>query len=255
MKLNQLKNFIRYLDDLFYDNFGPIRILFVIRNNLGLCCLIPIINEVKKYRNIRFSITIENIGEQRYSIDHYDDSTFKKSLISNKMSVFLKWHYIFFTDTTDLHFKRNATSVFTLHGNAYGNLDFDKENVKKPYIKYLLFRSNAPSLYFNNAFGDYNEMRQLLSMSKGAKGEKEKQFFISGLARIDQLVSCSEDVSIDFMNGIKCSREKKTIVINSHWTEKSLFKSLGSEFIETICNELGSKYKFRIIKKQNWFIH
>ena len=57
-----LKKALRRIDDSIFNNIGPIRILFVIRNSLGMTCLLPLIKEANKRENIHIAITEEFEG-------------------------------------------------------------------------------------------------------------------------------------------------------------------------------------------------
>jgi hypothetical protein len=53
---------LKLIDNAFYESVGPIRILFVVRNGLGMSCLLPLIKEAQKRTLIKITITEEFEG-------------------------------------------------------------------------------------------------------------------------------------------------------------------------------------------------
>ena len=55
-------NIIRRFDNLIYDNFGPTRIIFLVRNQLGWQCLLPILKKLIDRPGIKIAVTVEFEG-------------------------------------------------------------------------------------------------------------------------------------------------------------------------------------------------
>jgi CDP-glycerol glycerophosphotransferase (TagB/SpsB family) len=240
-------NIIRHLDDFLFDNFGPIRILFIVRNSLSMASLLPLIKEAEKREGIKIAITRDAITfdfEKSYEWPKSGEiaELYRKYFVSPNRRIFHKWHYVFTTEFTSLWFRRNTTLVYTLHGSGYGNHDRQESESQKPYMMNLVTTGNH-SLYFCNANGDYREMQSYLQASDICMS---KQFFISGLARIDSLVNSPSNLRNVFLQGLNCDSSKKTIVVSSHWTPKSLFLSLGVNIVKAICG-VGNNYNILVM--------
>ena len=113
------------LDDVVHS-VGPTRVLFVIRNGLGMSCMLPIIEEIVSKQGFKIGITLEI--QNCYSATGCALAAYEKYFIPTEKATNKKWHVVLTTDWTDLWFTRNTTIVYTQHGNGYGNLD------KKPLI-------------------------------------------------------------------------------------------------------------------------
>lgn len=220
---------IRTLDDLVHS-IGPIRVLFVIRNTLGMSCLLPIIKKMESNKKFKIGITFETLN--CYTITDEKSDIFSKYYLPSSKAGNKKWHFVLTTDWTDLWFRRNTTIVFTHHGNAYGNLD------KKPKstITYIdnLVRKGCHNVFFSNASNDSLEITN--SINKLSQ-PKVKQSIITGFARSDDLALATVKDRNDFLSKYNLNLENKNIVISSHWNEKSLFCTLGGEFVRGLCQK------------------
>lgn len=221
-------NTIRKLDDFVYS-FGSIRVLFVVRNNLGMLCFKPIIEEMNKRTNFKIAITVETAN--CYSPPKSMEALFNKYYIPTGNATNKKWHFVFTTDWTDLWFKRNMTLIYTRHGNAYGNSDIKADST---YYNKNLVMKGYHNIYFTNSPGDCADTEQWINKSSKSNIKKS---FITGLARSDKLAVSKKEDGKSFLKEYGLCQTKRNIVIGSHWPDKSLFRTLGVEFINTLCKE------------------
>ena len=222
-------NYLRKLDDVVHS-FGSPRVLFVIRNGLGMSCMLPIIEGMESKREFKIGITLEI--PNCYLASGSALETFKKYFIPTEKATNKKWHVVLTTDWTDLWFTRNTTIVYTQHGNGYGNLD------KKPltssnlgYIENLVL-NGVHDIYLANAEGEANEMKKWI---KQLPEPSAKQCIVTGMPKIDRLLNSTKEQGLDFLTSLALNPKSKTIVVSSHWTEKSLFRTLGVSFVGQIC--------------------
>jgi len=220
---------IRCIDNSIYDNFGKIRVLFIIRNEFGLQCLQPILTACINDDQFSVKITIET---ETLSSFKFEDDQRSQELKSNfytcpAVASFTKWHYVFTTDVTKMYFRRDTTVISTSHGPGYGNLPSGKED----YIDTMISDGRI-SLSFLNSKANLAEY-----ISNEKYCSKNKQLLVTGFSRSDLLVNNSLS-TVDkktTLKELKLNPDFQTIVINSHWTENSLLKSLGAEFINYVC--------------------
>lgn len=225
---------LRTLDDFFFDRVGPIRVLFVVRNNLGLGTLRPVIEEIISRGGYRFSVTVEFEG----CIDetHLSDfSWFRENYVGPERVLYMKWHYVFITDYTDLYFRRNTVKVLLTHGNGFGNFDASSEvehEVKDNHIGH--FEGDNTLLMCVNSKAVYDLFcRSSLLTSQPVS----MQIVVSGRPFTDAYFHVDKPEKIKFLEKHGLDPIKKTIVVGSHFREKSLFSTLGLPFIEALCEK------------------
>lgn len=224
-------NALRSLDTTIYDNYGPIRVLFVIRNLLGVSCLLPLIREAEKRNIISIAITEESEGCYKWPTTGEIYELYSSYFVKTTLCTYKKWHYVFTTDVTNLYFKRDTTQVYTQHGGAYGNLD--KRSKSCNYGENLVLHSGS-SIFFYNSRGNYSEYH------KYALDDNSKKSFISGFPKIDWLANSSKKIGEDFLIELGLDIKKQTVVLASHWNPKSVFNSLRSDIVENLCSNTSN---------------
>jgi len=224
----RIVNAFRAIDDFVFSHVGPINILFVVRDSLGISCLLPLIREAMKRKDIKVRITeeIDFTGGYEWPIEGEIFELYSELYIAPSFSSSRKWHYVFTTGNSNLYFRRNHTKVYTQHSNGYGSLD--KKFISNKYIKHLV-EDNSHSIYFCNSIGDY------LEMNNYALGTLAKQFFISGFPKLDKLFDDQEKKEKPLIIDSGLDFSIKTIVLASHWNPKSLFNAFDIKIINTLC--------------------
>jgi len=225
---------LRALDDFFFDRVGPIRVLFVVRNILGLGTLSPVIEELMARGGYLFSVTVEFDGciDETYLADCL---WFKEHYIAPEHVVYRKWHYVFTSDYTDLYFRRNTVKVLLAHGNGFGNFDASSEAEYEGKDNHAgHFEGDNPLLLCANSKAMYDlfcRFSPLISQSS------PKQVVVSGRPFTDVYFHVDKSEKIKFLEKHSLKPTKKTIVVGSHFREKSLFSTLGLPFIEALCKQ------------------
>ncbi|MDG2392726.1 MAG: CDP-glycerol glycerophosphotransferase family protein, partial [Thalassotalea sp.] len=186
---------------------------------------IPLISKMKNISGIRVFITIENNEGLSFpeiqSLINTDNICFIKA----NSAVFRKWHYAFTTEQSYLYFKRDITLAFSHHGCAFGNAD---KNSKENCYHERRLNNSRYSLYFLNSYSEVNKYQKLI------KNSKQKKFLVSGLPKLDSLFNRNKSNDKDFLKQQNLNPAKKTILISSHWKEKSLLASLGASLIDHV---------------------
>lgn len=231
--INGVSNiFARRMLQVKYGIFGPIRILFIVRNSLGMSCLLPIIEEAKKRKKIKIAITIEFAGCYDSSIDEVSRQLFSKYYSHPDECESMQWHYIFTTDFTNSKFKKFSTLIYTQHSNGYGMLD--KTDLATCDYTRNLMQAGRHHIVFCNSHGDYSEFSSY---------SNTKSFFISGFPKLDGYVN-NALLTKNQDQPIELNPKYKTIVIASHWNPKSLLNTFGADLVKGI---VYSESRYNII--------
>ncbi|GAW95537.1 MULTISPECIES: CDP-glycerol glycerophosphotransferase family protein [Colwellia] len=223
-----LLNCVRALDNSISNSFGEIRILFIVRNTIGMASLSPLIKEFLNRGNTHLAITEEYSGCYQWPDEGEVSEWKEKYFINSKASTFKKWHYVFISDISLLWFIRDTTKVKISHGWAHGTSD--KKSSKKGEFHYLksLIEDNPADIYFHNSECDYQFLKPFF------KGENSKAHFISGYAKIDSLIAALDSSSESQIEILGLDSSKPTIVICSHFNPKSLYNTFNYHIIESV---------------------
>ena len=226
MKMKIL-NLLKGVDDAIFDNVGPIRVLYVIRNTIGYQCLIPLIRKTMGDDGFHVAITLEHDGCFEFSDDEESQNIKRKHFIKTERALYKKWHYVFFTDQTGLYFRRNATLVHTSHGPCIGNAD--STSPSRGYWEKSVFDSNKSLIFCD---GKAREMLIQNNMER-----KNRCFLTTGFAKADGIVNLqlSSVERNKIYENFKLRPDFKNVVIFSHWTPKSLLSNFNAEDLEQLC--------------------
>lgn len=214
----------RHLDDILTDRVGPVRVLFVVRNEIGLANQAPVMREMLKYPDILVQATSDG-DEPEF---HFEDSDLQALYDSVKISmigaVFRKWHYIICTDVLNLYFKRDAVHVTMGHGCCFGNSinrsDWIVQQIVQPSIRMVFGHSAALKAH---AEARHPEIFQA----------DHRLFFPTGFPKLDAL--CNGQLSrSDLLQQLGLSPDRKTILLTSHWTETSILRKWQERIVESL---------------------
>ncbi len=231
--MNKIKSLvfgsIRWIDDLFYTYFGPIRVLFVVQNKFGFSCLLPIILMLeKKSQNVKIAVTLDVEGCIEIPTEGEVKRIFEQYYVAHKKAVWQKWHYVVMSDLSGLYFRRHYTAVLTEHGPAFGNSCKDRVGGN-----YNLQMALSPSIHLN-CLNSITEYLSLVSLKPSLKDAPDKCFFITGLAKTDHLFQSGKTSGEALLKSNGLNIRAKTIVIFSHWTQWSLLNNYGMTLIERL---------------------
>lgn len=226
-----IKSSIRYLDNLVFDWLGPIRVLFVIRNNISFDCLIPLIRRIEGDKHFSLSITIEHEGCFSFASDNYSQYLKDNFYVRPDNVAYKKWHYVFLTDVTDQYFSRDTTVVCTTHASCFGNLDVAEGNRSVDYLTQMTIADNVDMIFFNS----YSAYQLVLKESKGKIYESGRQFLITGFIRSgDMSINVKRSDRESILKQYQLDIDKPVVLITSHWTSKSLFNNIQIQHIEAL---------------------
>ncbi|PCI70450.1 MAG: hypothetical protein COB26_02870 [Piscirickettsiaceae bacterium] len=232
---------LRGIDDAIFDNIGPIRLLFVIRNNIGYGCLIPLIRKTIEDGHFKVAVTLEHDGCFDFPNDEESQIIKRKFFITTKRALYKKWHYALFTDRTNLYFRRHVTMVCTSHGVGFGNLDSIGNS--QDYWTRMAQAVNMSLIFCNS-----EASREVLPNDSA---NKDRCYLVTGMAKTDGIVNSKLD-GIERKKTNECLKLRqgfKNVVIFSHWTEKSLLANFNAGDIERFCLKFP-EYNFIIMGHQ-----
>ena len=87
-------------------------------------------------------------------------------------------------------------------------------------------------IYLANSQEDANEIKKWITQLSQPSAQ---QCMITGMPKIDLIFNSTKEQGLDFLASLTLNPKNKTIVVSSHWTEKSLFCTLGVSFVGQIC--------------------
>ncbi len=217
---------IRLLDDMITEHFGPIRVIFVVRNEMGFANQAPVIHELEKNPEIMIATTSD--GEENDF--HFEDDAlrilYEKYKISPITAVYKKWHYLVCTDILNLYFRRDAVHVAISHGCCFGNGN-ERTN-------WIVNEALQPSVKM--VFGHSPWLKHYIEETAPKAFETgDKLFFATGFPKLDSLYNgkYSRDQTLGSFN---LSPARKTILISSHWTPTSLLATWQEKIVQSLVN-------------------
>lgn len=214
----------RRIDDILADRIGPIRVLFVVRNEIGLANQAPVMREMLKYPDI----LVQAMSDGDEPEFHFDDPALQSLYDSVKVSmirgVFRKWHYIICTDVLNLYFKRDAIHVTMGHGCCFGNSinrsDWIVQQIIQSSVRMVFGHSMALKAHAEATHPDIFHADHRL-------------FFPTGFPKLDVL--CNGQLSrSDLLQQLGLSPDRKTILLTSHWTETSVLREWKEQIVESL---------------------
>ena len=223
---------VQFLDNCIFDNIGPIKILFVVKNGYGYQCLIPIIEKCLEDKTFSVRLTLEQEGCFQFPLDSLSKRLEASHFITPLRAKIGKWHYVFISDVSHVHPLRSTTIVNTQHAISYGNTAYRNNSpLKENYTDQTIAREGITLSFINSParLPIYQKDRRFIN--------EKKQVLVTGFAKMDPLVNNNYTAKdkFNFLRELKVDHEKKVIVLYSHWTDKSLFNTLGSSLACFLC--------------------
>jgi len=220
----QIINIIKNIDDMISDNFGSIKILFVIKNSISFKVFLPIIRETIHDNHFKIYLTLECNGCFTFPEDKESQFLKYSHYINTKKALFSKWHFIFFSDFSSLYFFRHATTISIPHGYAYGN-SHKESNKNNDTSMYSLKTINANNISL--AFLSSNNIIEKISV--------DKTYLVTGSPQSDIFThKIKPREKYHTLNRYKLNNKNKNIVIYSHWKENSLLNTIDIYQLEQL---------------------
>lgn len=242
--MERLKSYVRDIDSFVHDRVGPIRILFLVRNQIGWSCLYPLVKACEENSNLKLAITFDVDDCMDLPNNLENRRVFQKYYINRQLAIWKKWHFIIATDMLQSYFKRRATLVSMSHGCAYGNLDAIEDTVD---YSYLQSKREDVNIVFSSSISSYEK---LVAHDPGLIRSKTKIFFVTGFPKLDDQSRRTRSKGEAFLEALKLPIDRKTIVLGSHWKSKSLLSSLKANVVEALL-ELGPEFNILIMGHEN----
>tara|TARA_R110002074_G_scaffold383969_1_gene564410 strand:- start:7118 stop:8356 length:1239 start_codon:yes stop_codon:yes gene_type:complete len=225
--VKKFKWFTRKLVSKLFENFGPIRVLFCVKNEIGFANQAPLMALMEK--NPLFRIAVVKVTGDKLEFSNPDmQSLYNKHCISEKKARFSVWHYVVATDKRYFWLSWDSVGVNIEHGNCFGNGGRSKSG-QKPWLQEVAEQNNVAIIVCSGR-GVYEG---LIGSSQDLRSNPEKAFLISGSPKLSNLADGKYDrASILLSLGLDPSR--KTVLISSHWTEMSLLRDLDTSVVQLL---------------------
>lgn len=226
---------LKKFDDIVHENFGPIRVMFVITNKFGLMCQLPLVK--KMVNDSRFKVYITSIN--RPSINNPQHASLIDTyFIPPQRASLTKVHYVIYTDMPHLYFKRNCLKVSISHGAAFGITDYTERQSCHPEVDIV--------------FGIGQTFKGKIEEFKPGTITKEKKlFFPTGFMKTDSLIN-NKDKRETTLTDFELDPNKKTILIASHWTETSILRTLGPKLAEQVAKDYPNYNVIQTAHEKIW---
>lgn len=216
---DKIVNFVRSIDDRFYENAKQTRVLFVYVNSHGFSCQVPIIEALGKASDIQLHITTDKayeVDESNFNNKNEYD-IFKRYYIPYSRAVYKKWHLFIDSHINSFYPKRNALHIGMHHGPGFGIMGKKIKLVKN----------------YNIFFGLSQAERMHFEKSEPGIFDQRRAFFPIGFPKSDILVNkpCPrQEVRQELM-----LNDRTTILIASHWESVSTLRTFGHNVFEILC--------------------
>ncbi|MEZ0148363.1 MAG: CDP-glycerol glycerophosphotransferase family protein [Candidatus Reddybacter sp.] len=216
---DKIVNFIRTIDDWFYEDAKQTRVLFVYVNSHGFSCQIPVIEALRKVDNIQLHVTTD----KPYKVDKSNFSnaneyeTFKKAYTPYSKAIYKKWHLIVDSHVNGFYPKRNALRIGMHHGPGFGIMGRKIQLVKNYDVFFGL--SQTERKHFEN-------------LEPGIF-DRERAFFPIGFPKSDALIN---NVHSPEATRARLNLDNRPVLlITSHWAPISTLATFKQCLFEVLC--------------------
>ncbi len=220
--MRQVRYALKQIDNWFSENFGGINVLFYVENIYGWASQKPIINSLRELsgdKKINIKVTFKDqssILKQNPSLlDDIGDL-----IISKEKAVWMKWNFVIHTDICCDYFYRDSIKICLKHGSGFGNVETSYSSVQ--------FLSSVSDVYM----GLSNEEGYHIKKEVGDEAFFDRLFVAIGAPKLDPLFQSSGSQKSNLFLKFGLNQNKKTLLIESHWTSTSIISELGKEFIQ-----------------------
>ena len=226
-------NIIRFIDAAIFDHFGPVRVLFVIQNRIGIAHQIPLIEGLAARPDINVAIVRANGGTLgAHEIEQYLTGL-NVRIIPAWRATLSHWHFIFLTEMRTNRFLW-ASSIFVLHhGNTWGNSDRSARFGPQGIADYADYQAHGSRVSFFQSFSlPYHH--GFLKRFPALANSPDFRSVVLGVPKLDRYKRPTAKERTDELLALGLDPERPTMVFLSHWTPKGLLPSLGFEAIEAV---------------------
>ncbi len=220
----RLTRFFRDLDARVADHVGPIRVLFVVRNEIGFANQAPVIREMLNSREISIRTMPDTETGSVLFTDPELKSLYQSLEIAPITAVFRKWHYRICTDMLNTYFKRDSIHITIGHGASFGNLAAGKDWITQQALQ--------PSL--SMLFGTSPWLKKHIESGHPGLFNPEKKLFIAtGFPKLDALVNNTFSRE-ETLAALGLPTDRKTVLVTSHWTPSSILATWKENIIDNL---------------------
>ncbi|RME67899.1 MAG: hypothetical protein D6782_01880, partial [Alphaproteobacteria bacterium] len=234
----RLKQFVltplRWLDALLSDHVGPVRILFVVSNRIGLAHQMPLIQALAALPGMRVAVAVDH----RAPIGH--DAVVRQlegvsvQFVAAGWAAWRKWHFVFFTEMMRLHLRRWATLFLLHHGPCWGNFDCAQtygDDVKfGEYSDYLIFKHDAALSQATS----HDALAAFYRRNPALKESSQHRSIVMGVPKLDHYRAPPLHERNSRLAALGLDPDRPTVLITSHWSDKGVLPALGFDVIETL---------------------
>jgi hypothetical protein len=235
--VKKLKRFSRKFVSKLVEKFGPIRVLFCVKNEIGFGSQAPLMALMEK--NPLFKMASVKVTSEKLNFSDSDmQSLFDRHSISEKKARFSVWHYVVATDKRYLWLSWDSVGVHLMHGSCFGNGRRSRIE-HKPWAQQEAEQDNV-AICICSGQGVYEG---LMGISHDFRSDSKKAFLIAGSPKLADLANGAYDRTSVLLS-LGLDPRLKTVLVSSHWTEMSLLRDLDTLVVQLL---LGWKDELNII--------
>jgi hypothetical protein len=224
--LKILKSAVRKIVSVLFESFGPIRVLFYVKNEIGFINQAPLLKLMEN--NPVFKVAVVKSDPQTKFSDFELQSLIVRNSISEKKARYQVWHYVISTDKRYFWLTWNSIGVHLAHGSAVGNG----------------FRSKAEQKFWFQQEAERNEIaiiilpgpgiyQSLIERSPLLHADSKKAFLLAGNPKLSGLAERKYDRT-SILTKLGLDPDRKTVLISSHWSKMSLLRDLDAATVQLI---------------------
>ncbi|MEZ5556073.1 CDP-glycerol glycerophosphotransferase family protein [Haliea sp.] len=223
-----LNNFItRSIFAWISENFGPIRVLFPVVNEIGFLNQAPVLALMAHDPRFRVATVNEESVPLIFSAD-WMQVLFSRHEVSKVQAQTGIWNYVIVTDRLDLWLRWPSLGVYIDHGSAFGN-ELAQEN-SVPFVETVLRQSNIDLAFLSGP----GHLWGLRDSAPDIASRFDKAMFVSGSPKLVALLE--EEVERGtLLSSLGLNPDASTVLISSHWTKMSLLRDLDVACIDSLC--------------------
>lgn len=221
--IRALKYGVKRLVSAISDRIGPIRVLFLVTNEIGFANQAPLLRALAHDPSFHVATFLLDDDVSAYMPAY--TTLLSQYQVAALRARLTPWHYIVTTDTLEFWPLWNAIGVSIEHGSCIGNISFQPDR-----DIWALRILTAPNIAMAFVPGPAH-LDLLAERHPRFRDAPDKAYFVSGVAKLAELAPLAQRRA-ELLEAHGLDPAHRTVLVSSHWTEMSLLKDLGTRLLE-----------------------
>ena len=209
-----------------------IRVLFLISNPIGYACLKPVFEALREHP--RFSVRIaEDIPGALAVVPDAAVSRVATHRVPASQARWLPWDVIVATEVVQTFFPFQPIVAMLAHGAGHGTMDRRSAVAPRANVDYFVGLCRSPQVNLCCLNG-VSRLRRIEEEAPQLLGDPTKAFVITGFPKLDALWRQTRADRDHHLRQLGLDPARSTVVVTSHYTERSLLRTFGRDLIATL---------------------